>query len=656
MARKQTQAQVIARIRGRFAQAQAALASRQDTRDEHYQLYRSYADPIQDEDGQDVTGRSNIFVPRTFSGIETIHTRMMNATFPGGPVFGAKPRNPDSVKQAEAMELVMGYQAEKTSFRSSASDVLKAGLIYEYGIGKIVWYQAKPRRVRKIVRDQHPDPVNAAYKIEVVDIKDVEIPAYKGPRVFSIDPDDFYPDPAATGAYFDEDRFVIHRLWEPLSTIMRKADLGIYDVRAANKLKRAASEEAEKPDVRRQSLVGQSADDNPNIDDKDPIIQILEYWTDDEIIVVPWLQDVLLREERNPYGFKPFAMWRDVTVPNEREGISEAEAMSGEQDALNAMTNMVIDQGKLNVVRPMAYDANLELDEADLDVSSGKTYVPIRGIAQGRTIRDYIWEFPTGELGVAGPELINMFKSDMQDVTGTYDNVRGQQAMGETATEASIRAQAASARFETKIKQFEYEFLRPIGRMWAELNQMFLDQEIVIRIEGDKGFDFRTITPEEIAGDFDIEVRGANIDSEVSPQQHRQDFTAMLKEILAGAPILAQIDPNALKAIDWVEVLRYGIKLFEPDRVDDFMVQQQQPPGVPQLLGPNGQPIGGPPQPPGAGGPMLSAVPPQGAVTGAPQAPGPTQAPAMGNPSPQALATLLALAQAAHNAQPGQGA
>lgn len=658
MARKETQASVIARVRNRFEQSRSAQQEMQDVRDEYYKRYRSYNDPIQDEDGEDVTGRSNLFVPRTYSSVETVHTRMMNAIFSGPMVFGAKPQNEKSVDQAESMEHVMKWQADKVKFRSAASDVLKAGLMYETGIGKIVWYRARPRRVRKLVRIPHPRAPVAALGVTMLVERIVEKSPYTGPRVISVDPDDFFGDPASTTPYPDEeDRCVIHRLWEPLSLIMRKARENVYDVRAAKKLERVPSEEVNKPKNRRQELVGDSeGEDGANVNESDPVIELLEYWTHDEVIVVPRWHDFLLRQEANPYGFIPFAMWRDVTIPNERGGISEIEAMSANQDALNTTTNAVIDQAKLNIINPMAYDAEtLDVDERDLDVSDGKPFVPVRGIPAGHSINEYIWQFPVGNLTAIGPELINMFKVDMQDATGTYDNVRGQAAIGETATEANIRAQAASSRFETKIRNFESEFLATIGQWWAELNQMFLDEEVVVRLEDDQNrFDFRTIKPEDIAGDFDIEVRGANVDSEVSPTQHRQDFVALLQQLVALLPALAQVAPETLKQIDWGEIMRYGMGLFEPNRVDDFFPPQpEQPPGAPGLLGPNGQPLapsapGMNPGPPAGPAPMTLGLPPPNAPQAAPGPPGAPSGPA---PNPQAAMALAAILHAAAGAQ-----
>ncbi|HET7559509.1 MAG TPA: hypothetical protein VFK80_06075, partial [Limnochordia bacterium] len=198
---------------------------------------------------------------------------------------------------------------------------------------------------------------------------------------------------------------------------------------------------------------------------------------------------------------------------------------------------------------------------------------------------------------------------------------------GETATEANIRAQAASTRFEDKIKRFEYEFIRPMGRMWADLNQMFLDQEVVVRIEGEKGFDFRTIRPEDIAGDFDIEVRGANVDAEVSPSQHRQDFIQLLQALNGIVLLIAKTQPQALQKINWFEILRYAVKLFEPERVDEFTAEDQPAQGnanAPQLLGPNGRPIAsvsapgapGQAQPPGGMAGPSAPMPPPGAAAG----------------------------------------
>jgi len=168
---------------------------------------------------------------------------------------------------------------------------------------------------------------------------------------------------------------------------------------------------------------------------------------------------------------------------------------------------------------------------------------------------------------------------------GVYEYARGETTdRRETATTASILSNAANERFKMKVRLMEDMGLRRLGLMLIQLNQQFIDRERVIRILGEDGVYFQTVTPEDIAGEFDVMPIG----STVEPIVNKDNRLTQLLNLYSNIKDSPYIDQAAfLKRILEVADIKDTDRIIVRQLQQTQAAFEQQPilPTAQQLMG-----------------------------------------------------------------------
>jgi hypothetical protein len=218
-----------------------------------------------------------------------------------------------------------------------------------------------------------------------------------------------------------------------------------------------------------------------------------------------------------------------------------------------------------------------------------------------------------------------MLKGDLQNIMGGLPYASGADSSTidqQTATGVSIITTIAQRIIQARKQHYLWAYAK-LGKHFLLLYQQFLRDDRVVAVVGRKGADaYRTISPLQIQGDFDVTI---DVTSDSLIRQERRAERSSLMQMAAGvAPIMAQSGAmlnlrafmeGVLDAYDVPDKERY----FMPSPVQGAVAAQTPPPGAANGNGNGAQP-----------------AEPSNGVTNVPAAAGPTSPSNVQSLSPEA--------------------
>lgn len=560
---------VLSKVLSDYNQAKQHRAIREEKWKDYYKKYRSYTQPVPDN-------RSNLFIPYSYSIVETVMPRIIETMFAVRPYIGLIPLRADQENKAQTIEKLIDYQlTQRIRIKHIAAMWVKDALIYGTGILKVGWKVEQRTSVVAEPLADFGEEIGELWGSDLVEglTDEVEqlVTVYDDPVVDNVDLFDFYVDPSARN--IDEAAYCIHREYINIDDIKENSgEDRIYDAAEVNKLIQelkgdkvndleAYGEQHDTGVFDRLSSVGYEG--APMTSDK---IEVLEYWTNDRVIVVAG-QRAVIRNEKNPYrlGKKPFVRIVDVPITGEFYGIGEIEPIADLQDELNTKRNQRVDNVSMIINRMWKVLRGANLDFNQLRSRSGGV-VEVDDMADIEPI-----EFPhiTGDAYHEDEQI----RSDIDMTAGVHDYTRGGSPdRRETATTASILSEAANERFKLKVTLMEDLGLRRLGEWLVALNQQFIDEERVISINGAKGLEVFEVAPNRLLGDYDIIAIGSAVEPVANPDS-RLNTLLNLYQQLAGNPYIKE--PELIRAIiDAANIKDSESLMMDEGEIEQMMINQ----------------------------------------------------------------------------------
>lgn len=473
--------------------------------------------------------RSKLFIPWSFTVVETIIPKV----FARDPKWRAIARNPDFPPDGpQVVQDLLSYQWNRLGMRLKMYDFIKDSLMFSKGIAKVGWnFQMKTKTFMEPVVGK--DDVITFKKTVKSEVENDD------PIVDIIDPMDIYIDPDATSIY--NAKFVIHRKTVPLATVKENPNY-----KNVEKIKGSDAD----PYLDKLSRFGQAV---PMKDKHDDLVEILEYWECDRLIVLA-NQGVVLRDSPNPYNHKqlPFVELDDYRDPHKLYGQSELSVIDPLQREINSIRNQRRDYDNLAlnpVVRMVP--GTLRNPQAAVmapgsvwlvsDLNSMDTFVmpQLQGTAtdiEQQTAQDIKMTVAIDEIGIG---LLP-------------DNPQRR-----SATEVVTAQSMAGKRFAIKIALLE-EAVKKLGELVFALNQQFLDQERIIQIVGERGAtEWVRLGPEDIRGGYYISIEAGSMlpKDEIAARQEAVQLLQYITPIIA--PVI-QTNPQVI-----MPVIRMVLDTFE---------------------------------------------------------------------------------------------
>src|SRR4030042_358399 len=107
---------------------------------------RQYRSKIENEAEYPYMAR--LFIPYSFTSVETTIPRIMSAVFSSDPIIAVKPQIEDDVQNAKTMEQLVNYQIGKMNLFNTSISLLKADCILGTLIAKSDWKKESREKKR----------------------------------------------------------------------------------------------------------------------------------------------------------------------------------------------------------------------------------------------------------------------------------------------------------------------------------------------------------------------------------------------------------------------------------------------------------------------------------------------------------------------------
>lgn len=549
-----------------------------------------------DVDTGDVDPRPDLFVPYSFGTIEAAKPRLHNAWWGRRPAIEMVGQGGADKESDRAATRVLDHDLEQSGaeYKSllCASSLLKYGL----ALGRVT-YKTKIRKKR--YRAYHTKQMWDAYdnlidgETEVITTTKNEV-VYDGGWFDPVSVFNFFPDPLY---YLMEDFRYCAELeitdFDKLEreNIGHKEKFGKDLYENLDRLKGMGHKQAAidgfgtwlgDPKEETASIFGYGhgygrgnrfgVGGGPHAQElRGDVVWLIRYWEKDRQVVLANGTEVI-RDADNPYLDEEVPYIDGPCFPLEFEFYPQGmlHPVQSIQEELNTWRNIAMQQGKINMIKPLAYDVNSGLTDEDFDVEPGQA-VPIE-FKDGKPL--VVPLYPRDTLPPETYQIEGMLLRDWQNALGMNDYMTGGgPGQANTASEASMMNQSSAARLGLQAKIGQIRFIERLGKKMFSRRQQFLDEEHIFKVLEKGVWEYPIIGPDQIAGNYDFYSRGIlrGPNAEVERQQIMQIVS------------IAQENQEVNSRIDWGSLLEELVSKFDlrsPDKLvkdpDKWSMQPEQ--------------------------------------------------------------------------------
>lgn len=452
-----------------------------------------------------LTPRSNTFVPYAHANVETVIARTMDAFFSIDPPFETRGRGPESEAAAPNMQLVLQTGLHRANWLNALEVHLRNICIYGFAAIKVDWDwdydtvtapdpifamqpQIDPMTGQPILNpDGQPSimPVINPMTGQPIQLGTQLVPkqiARMRPKLSPIDVYDTLIDP--------DGRQVAH-LQEKTFAQMRR-------------------ENEAHPELYLQGAIDKLATKLKNANEKNPdavLIRIAEYWdeTNNTVTLITYGEDaealawkdlrysyrnanyssykrkvyqgspILLQHGPNPFMHKraPILCTSYTKLTGEPYGIGVIEKISDLNEAMNKFCNMITDNWNMGINHRYVYDTNADIDHNALNNFN----VPGGKVGVNGNPNDIILPLQAFTPPAQDYQILSMYKELIQLVSGMSDYFnRGVGTPRGNATATGIGQVITESNFTFKqfIRNYETDILQPMLEMCASNIQQYV--------------------------------------------------------------------------------------------------------------------------------------------------------------------------------------
>lgn len=485
-------------------------------------------------------------------GMQVLDTALVNINT-GKPRIIVKPRNPDVVLNAKAMQVVMDYYVGEDHLVEKQPLFVQQGLILGVTIAKNHWLY---KEAFKVKREWVPLPTTTQSRMVTRD----------GPTFEPWNVYDAWWDPAARDV--ESARYVVLRSWLSKDQLLQGecSMKGKHDRHECDGIYHNIDQLLKVGPSEMRSTTAQSAAIGGQHERYKDMFEVLETWTDDTVTLLGSRQ-VVLRNDANPYWHlqKPCVITQTRPDLFEMVGIPETELVDQIQEAQWTLQNMVIDNLHLTTMRGITYREGSVADPNSLNLTPRFKW--------GVTDHDDIHVVEIQPLGGDVFQERQRLLADMQLVTGINPYISGSDMSNvdqNTATGVTALQEVASRLLRFKASMIQYKGYQRSFEQWGDMIQQFMTQPVfteIVGADGAKGW--AEVHPQDIAGHFSYQIEGS--EESLSRQQERGEAIALLN---AFAP-LAQ-----LQMINFKPILERIAIAYDFQNPEELFLPPQTPPAA----------------------------------------------------------------------------
>ena len=459
-----------------------------------------------------------------FSTVEAIRPVMTD----NDPKFIAMPRTPQGAEFSHDVQMALDFEWE----RERMSTKLPAQLIPMLVYGTAIWF---------CQWDGHEGE-------------------YGEIKLKAVDPFNVFPDPLAEDV--DTCEYLVYATYKnanQLKQIFKDKASAIEGSRITMSELVANRDESDAKEENQVLVLEMWCRDWTTMDELEDGTKALRYPKGRVITCLPDL-GIVLSDKQNPYkdGKFPFVLMKNYDVPFKFWGNGEVEQILSPQKYINDLTNQIIDNAKSTANMQWIIDKNSGIGQGKLTNRPG---LVIRKNPGTEVRRDTPPAMPSYVR-----EQIEVLKTDIQDISGVFDALKGERQSGITAGSAIMALQEASqARIRLKIKLMEQSLTHLANMVYSRMQQFWkLDRWVRITdVEGNPSF--QQIGVQVLQNDFDMKV--------VAGSTMPVNRNAMLDLMIRLAQTNAE---DGLPMVDRKAILEYLPTSDRKSILDRFEKQRQE--------------------------------------------------------------------------------
>lgn len=338
--------------------------------------------------------RSAIGIPLVREHVTTLRDQIIQTFFADPQPFVVDPRPGTSADVARANEALLVWELDQTKFRQRFEVFVQDMLLYGTAIAKWGW-QSYTRKIRKYRRKAAPEVLNAGPAGTV----QIHSPEYDQAEPYDVEQTINAPffenrnaswvlvDPQLRTTDVRDGEFVIDVIYEGLDWVDQLREYEGFTIPSRDELEKLIT-----PDKTEGTAVNPLESQNvggsrylpdpinhkalPRWDDGsiDPTkkkFQILEYWTNDQVITV-LQQKLVIRNDRNVHGVIPFVSAVFDANPDAFYGSGVADLIGGEQRGQAGVRNAAIDIEALRLSGGGVKKAGSGISSQEVTISPGR--------------------------------------------------------------------------------------------------------------------------------------------------------------------------------------------------------------------------------------------------------------------------------------------
>lgn len=509
--------------------------------------------------------RHKINVGKGFEAVETIHSYLMQATFPNRNWFNASPSAPGYAELAKIVEAFTLNKLDAANFQSHYENFLRQLIIVGTSVIALPWrYETMKWRTR--VKVMEPQVENWTLLDSVVSFREVE-----KDKVVANEPDfsvldmfDVYLDPNATDP---NNGGFLRRITKARADVLELARQGVYDISPLDVMKLKSSMESDSWKTNRiAQFMGVMLDTAVSYDDR---IELWEYWGDVYVNGVAFKDvrvmiagDKLLKFEPNPYwAGRPFIVGTYIPTAKTAYAIGAIQPTLGLLHELNIITNQRLDNLELAADGMWKYVDDGVIRPEDIYTAPGR----LIAVGDMNNIQPIV--MPTN-FTVTYQEA-GLLESKISSIFGTPPLIsNGEVRAGERVTAAEIQSvkDAGGNRLSGIHKHIETTTLKPLLGKLFRLMQQYVNESEIVKVTGKEpgSFEYYQLDPDTLLYDFILKPVGA--DHVIGKQQYIQDRVDFLS-MTAQFPEMAQL-------INYEMVLRDILQQYGFDDAEKYLKTQ----------------------------------------------------------------------------------
>jgi len=298
-------------------------------------------------------------------------------------------------------------------------------------------------------------------------------------------------------------------------------------------------------------------------------------------------EDTLVRFDYKPFPLKGTNIIVGSLIEEFGELIGQrfVDNFHGIQHALDSVMGLWFSNLRQLVKRPKVVNSDAIKDPAQINTSVDETIE----VEDRDDVTKAVF-YP--DVPSLSPDLYNglsMLRTMGQSVSGIKDQSEGIAQTGvETLGEAEILAMETKIGINDYIRTWERTFVRPLYKKRNSINSYYLTNEYVISVIGERGLEWRTMTPAQIRADVDFICEASTRETQrgIIAQQIIQTLQPLMNLMTLYANM--GYPPNLWPRVDLLLAELYDQWTWQQDKIDKILpsttMDDQQEMALAQLL------------------------------------------------------------------------